>query len=160
MVQRARGFRIQQVKGESAVKHCIVKPAKCECEMLADPIPPCEMLRNGCPGSLTINGTLYAVSLIAHLPPAPAEPVIDGYRLTKENGESHDLCLVNGRVECTCGDWELRRAAMQEAVLMDCKHIKAIKQLFLYLPRDQYELSCSMVNRVFYGEHSMEFDNP
>ncbi len=134
------------------MKQRIIKPAKCECELLCAPIAPCEILRNGCPGSLTINGTLYAVSILGSLP-AEGEPIVDGYRMTKENGESHDLCLFAGRVECSCGDYEFRRAPQQTAELMDCKHIKAVKQL-LGLPRDQFEQA------AYTGEYAVEFDDP
>ena len=113
----------------------LVKPAKCECELLDDPISPCEILPNGFPGTMTINGTLYAVSIIGYLPPI-GEPVIEGYRLTKDNGEAHDICLVVGRLECSCGDWMWRRAAQQTRELADCKHCKAVNQLLLR-PVDQ-----------------------
>ena len=96
----------------------IVKPCKCECELLCSPIAPCELLPRGIPGSIEINGTEYAAVILGYLPEV-GEPVVDGYRLTKYNGESHDLCLVNGRLECTCGDWIYRRAAQQSAELSD-----------------------------------------
>lgn len=115
-----------------------VKPPRCECRMVCKPIAPCECFLNGIPGTLIINETEYAVSYIGYLPPAPAEPAIDGYRLTKGNGESHDLCLVAGRMECTCGDYAFRRASEQDPDLCDCKHIAAIRQLLL-LPDDIYE---------------------
>lgn len=119
-------------------KQRIVKPALCNCELLAAPVAPCEILANGFPGTMTINGTEYAVRILGYLPPAPAEPVIDGYRLTKANGESHDICLVAGRFECTCGDYEFRRASQQNPETCECKHIKAIRQLCLP-PVDQYQ---------------------
>lgn len=114
-----------------------VKPAKCECEVLAQAYCPCELFPNGLPGTITINGTEYAASVLGYLPEV-GEPVVDGYRLTKYNGEAHDICLVAGRMECTCGDYEFRRAAQAEPELCECKHIKAVRQL-LYTPRDQYE---------------------
>jgi len=91
------------------MKQRLVKPAKCECQLLDRPISPCEILPRGFPGTMTINATLYAVAILGSLP-AEGEPTVDGYRLTKENGEAHDLCLVAGRLECTCGDYEFRRA--------------------------------------------------
>jgi hypothetical protein len=44
--------------------------------------------------------------LIGYLPDV-GEPVVDGFRLTKDNGTAHDVCRVAGRLECTCGDWNL-----------------------------------------------------
>lgn len=116
--------------------HRLVKPAVCECELLQAPIAPCEILNGrGAPGQLRINDTTYTVEILGYLP-VEGEPVVDGYRLTKDNSEAHDLCLVAGRLECTCGDYEFRRAAQTDPKLFDCKHCTAIRQLFL-LPEDQ-----------------------
>ncbi|HWG43583.1 MAG TPA: hypothetical protein VN688_12420 [Gemmataceae bacterium] len=130
-----------------------IKPAVCESELLCQPIAPCEILRDGCPGSMVINGTEYAVSILGYLPPAPAEPVVDGYRFTKRNGESHDLCLVRGRLECTCGDWLWRRSFQNAGPLADCKHCLACKR-HLMAPRDQAPAP------VYAASQFNDFDDP
>jgi hypothetical protein len=130
----------------------IVKPAVCESAVLCQPIAPCEILRNGCPGTLAINGTEYAVSILGYLPEA-GEPVIDGYRMTKANGESHDICLVRGRLECTCGDWLWRRSFQTAGPLADCKHVMACKR-HLHTPRDQKPAP------VYAASQSNDFDDP
>lgn len=107
-----------------------VKPAVCDSVVTCMPIAPCEMLPHGMPGSLTINGTEYAVSILGSLPDV-GEPVIDGYRLVKYTGEAHDVCLVAGRLECTCGDWLYRRSFQNDRSLADCKHCLAVERHFV-----------------------------
>jgi hypothetical protein len=114
-----------------------VKPVRCECSLIRRPCAPCELAPAGIPGLLAINSTPYEVEIIGELPPVGCLE-IDGYRLTKGNGEAHDLCLVNGRWECTCGDWIFRRSVLAEPSRSDCKHIHAIRQLGLPQPRDSY----------------------
>lgn len=115
--------------------HRFVKPAVCQCRLIEAPCSPCELSVIGYPGKLEINGTTYKVAIIGHLPAAPAEPVTDGYALEKDNGEIHHVCLVAGRLECTCGDWLWRRSLETDRSLADCKHCKAVRQL-LQLPAD------------------------
>ena len=129
----------------------ILKPAKCECELLAPPVSPCEILPQGFPGSLRINGHEYGVVILGYLPEV-GEPVVDGYRLTKGDGTAHDLCLVAGILECTCGDFEFRRAARDPK---GCKHCQAVRQL-LQEPRDRYEPSVAG-SEIGY---TVEFDDP
>lgn len=120
----------------STRSHRFVKPAVCECELIQQPIAPCEILNGkGAPGKLRINATVYVVEILGYLPDA-GEPIIDGYRLTRDTGEAHDLCLVAGRLECTCGDWLWRRSLQTDRTLADCKHVLAVKRL-LTLPVDQ-----------------------
>jgi hypothetical protein len=114
-----------------------VKPVKCECQLLHRPCAPCELAPAGIPGVLTINASVYAVEIIGELPPVGCLE-IDGYRLTKGNGEAHDICFVNGRWECTCGDWIFRRSVLAEPNRADCKHIAAVRKLGLPEPRDCY----------------------
>jgi hypothetical protein len=106
-----------------------VKPCVCESRLIVSPIAPCEILGHGAPGVLEINGLSYAVEILGYLPEV-GEPVIDGYRLTKGNGEAHDICLVAGRMECTCGDWIFRRSCQTERHLADCKHTCAVQRHF------------------------------
>lgn len=113
----------------------LVKQAVCASRVRRHPIAPCEILPSGLPGVLDINGTSYQIEILGYLPEI-GEPVIDGYRLTKDNGEAHDLCLVAGRLECSCGDWIWRRSFQVDRVLADCKHCAAIRKHFT-APVDQ-----------------------
>ncbi len=122
--------------------------AKCDARLLEQPIAPCEILPNGVPGRLEINLTLYRVEILGYLP-GQGEPIVDGYRLTKDNGEAHDLCLIAGRLECTCGDWIWRRSFQTDRHLADCKHCRAVKQL-LALPID---------HRPVLSDYSVEFED-
>lgn len=135
-----------------------VKPAKCECEMVFEPIAPSEVFQRGMPGTMRINGTEYAARVLASRT-TDGQFEIDGYRLTKYNGESHDICLVAGRMECTCGDYEFRRAALQNPDVCECKHIKAIRQL-CEQPRDMYEQHQANEGGTFVNTYSGGFDDP
>ena len=106
-----------------------VKPAVCDSRVLRHPIAPCEILPRGLEGLLVINETSYAVEALGYLP-IEGEPIVQGFRLTKADGTTHDLCLVAGRLECTCGDWIWRRAALADPQLADCKHCIACKRHF------------------------------
>jgi hypothetical protein len=116
---------------ESKRRWSAVKPCQCDSKLHLNPIAPCEILPKGAPGLLEINQQLYAVSIFGFLP-AQGEPCLEGFRLTKGNGEAHDLCRIDGRLECTCGDWVWRRAAQAERALQDCKHIKAVKECLAF----------------------------
>jgi hypothetical protein len=107
----------------------------CESRLIVAPIAPCEILPSGAPGLIEINSMQYSVAVLGYLPDE-GEPVIDGYRLTKGNGEAHDICLVRGRMECSCGDWIWRRAAQAKRELQSCKHIISAKR-HLVTPVDQ-----------------------
>jgi hypothetical protein len=123
-----------------------VKAAICASKVIVPPIAPCEILAPGARGVLEINGLLYAVEILGYLPEV-GEPVIDGYRLTKGNGEAHDICLVAGRMECSCGDWIFRRSCQTERSLADCKHTKAIGQHFA-APVDQKPIASPVLSTV------------
>lgn len=128
-----------------------VKPAVCESRVIRNPIAPCEILPRGLAGTLEINGTVYEVEILGYLP-AEGEPVVDGFRLTKSDGTAHDICLVSGRMECTCGDWIWRRAAQTSRDLADCKHCVALRRHFLP-PVDQKPIRAPQLTAV-------EFDDP
>ena len=81
----------------STRQHYFVNPAVCESAVIRQPIAPCELPAAGLAGELVINGTTYTVEVLGYLP-AEGEPVTDGFRLTKTNGEAHDVCLVAGVV--------------------------------------------------------------
>ena len=111
------------------------KPAKCECVLCCRPIAHCEMMPNGVPGCVEINGTEYAVSILGYLPPAPHQPVIEGYRFRKFDGECHDVRMAGGSLECDCGDYEYRRRFRDPR---GCKHCIAARTL-LTPPVDQLQ---------------------
>ena len=133
----------------------LVKPCVCDSHVLYHPICPCELRPGGIPGVLSINGIYYSVEVIGELPKA-GEPVIDGYRLTNPDGICHDVCIVAGRWECTCGDWQFRRSCQTEAKLADCKHTLACRRHFA-LPRDSHcpDLSPDDVFALTDGEARM-----
>jgi hypothetical protein len=132
-----------------------VKPAVCESKLHRKPLAPCEILPAGLPGLLEINGTVYAVDILGYLP-AEGEPVVDGFRLTKDDGTAHDVCLVAGRSECTCGDWIWRRASQADPELLDCKHCIACRRHFV-APVDQNP--ARIVRQLVLADDD-EFDNP
>jgi hypothetical protein len=135
-----------------------VKPAVCESKLQLNPICPCEILPAGAPGLLEINGQLYSVHILGFLPKV-GEPRLEGFRLTKGDGTSHDLCLIDGRIECTCGDWIWRRAAQCERALMDCKHIKAVKECLAFALTDIGNHKAEQ-KPVYVPTATVEFDNP
>lgn len=106
-----------------------VKPALCESTVLRHPIAPCEILPRGHAGLVEINGTRYTVEIVGYLP-AEGEPVIVGYRLTRENGVAHDVCVQHDRLECTCADWLFRRSCQSEESLQGCKHCACVAKHF------------------------------
>lgn len=118
--------------------HRIVKPAKCDAMVVFDAWYWSDILHRpaNVHGHMVINDTGYDLEQLGHV--EAGEPVIDGYRLTKPNGEAHDICLVAGRLECTCGDYEFRRSQQLDRDLADCKHTKAVRE-HLALPNDQYQ---------------------
>jgi hypothetical protein len=91
---------------------------------------------HGIPGCIIINGQEYGVSCLGYLPPAPLSPVVEGYRFVKADGETYDVCLSHGRLECSCGDWIFRRSKASDPRLSDCKHCVAVRR-HLLLPLDQ-----------------------
>ncbi len=109
------------------------KPAFCQSSLCCSPIAPCELLPRGLPGCLVINGVEYAVSLLGYLPPAPRGFVVQGYRLVKGDGETYDVSLVAGRMECDCADWTFCRSRVLSAgPLAHCKHITAVERHLPY----------------------------
>jgi hypothetical protein len=81
----------------STRQHYFVNLAGCESAVIHQTIAPFELLAAGLAGELVINGTTYTVEVLGYLP-AEGERVVDGFRLTKTNGEAHDVCLVAGVV--------------------------------------------------------------
>ncbi len=128
-----------------------LQPALCDSRVIMNPLAPCEILGGqGIPGRLEINGTLYTVEILGFLP-AVGEPHIDGFRLTKDNGEAHDVCLVAGRLECTCGDWLWRRSFQTDRQLLDCKHCIACRKHFA-APVDQLPIGPALASSYTVAE--------
>lgn len=128
-----------------------VKPAVCDSRVIMRPIAPCEILAGqGIPGRMEINLTLYTVEILGFLP-AIGEPHIDGYRLTKDDGTAHDVCLVAGRLECTCGDWLWRRSFQTDPQLADCKHCIACRRHFA-APADQKPAPVPVLSPVVFED--------
>ncbi len=76
-----------------------------------------------CRLTLTINGDNYSVR------PLPADFVgIRAFRLTKRDGEAHDVARHAHGAECTCGDRVFRRDGIDPK---GCKHIRAARAVGL-----------------------------
>lgn len=118
----------------------IVKPAQCESKVIREVIAPCEILPYGLPGIIVINGTMYTSQVLGYLPEV-GEPVINGYRLIKEDGTVHDICMSYGALECSCGDFIWRRQARDPK---GCKHCQAVRKHFVQ-PRDQAAVAIETV---------------
>jgi hypothetical protein len=112
------------------------RPAVCESEVLTEPCAPCELAANGLPGAIRINGIEYRVEIIGELPPV-GQPIINGYRLTREGSESRDVCMEYGGLVCDCPDFLYRRANIDRA---GCRHCQAVRKHFVQ-PREQMPLA-------------------
>jgi hypothetical protein len=140
----------------------VVKPATCNSTVVRHPIAPCELLPHGLPGVLEINGTHYVVEVLGYLP-EHGEPVLDGYRLVKPDGTCHDLCMVHGALECSCGDYVWRRQARDPK---GCKHCQAVRRHFAQPVDQRPALDAIDLDALADGEALMlsgpeiEFDNP
>lgn len=72
-----------------------------------------------CRLTLTINGVSYRVK------PLPADfGGLKAFRLTRPDGEFHDVARHVYGAECSCGDFVFRRDGIDE---QGCKHIKACR---------------------------------
>jgi hypothetical protein len=93
-----------------------------EATVLSRAIAPCEMLPNGLPGIVSINGRTYTLAYNATLPEV-GEPVVHGYRLTcTESYKVYDLPADAG--ECSCPDWIFRRGTPAFPL---CKHAMSVR---------------------------------
>ena len=80
---------------------------------------PCEMLPNGVPGIVEINGGVYTLEYNATLPDA-GEPVIHGYRVTSTKSyKAYDIDAET--LTCDCCDSLYSR--------VQCKHSSAVESL-------------------------------
>lgn len=93
-----------------------------EVELLRRPITACEILPAGLAGLVRINGTEYALAYHSELP-ATGEPIVRGYRLTKDDGTAYDL--PHDLRSCDCLDGMVRSRPG------GCKHAAALRLLCL-----------------------------
>ena len=93
-----------------------------EATVLSRAIAPCEMLPNGVPGIVSINGKTYTLAYNATLPET-GEPIVHGYRLTStEDYKVYDIPA--DLADCSCPDFVFRRGTITEPV---CKHIRSVR---------------------------------
>src|SRR5262245_1710836 len=87
-----------------------LQPVQVRGKFLQPPVCPCEIVPGGKPGVLSLDGTPYLVSFIGELPPAPAEPVVYGYQLTKADGTLYHIDVNTrwGQWQCDCPDATFR----------------------------------------------------
>src|SRR5262245_60299732 len=99
-----------------------LRPVHGTCRWLRKPVWPCELIPEGQPGVLLINGTAYGVMPVAELP-ATGEPVTRGFRLTKPDGTVYDVGLnwTHAGLSCDCPD-----ALSRPARPGGCKHAAAL----------------------------------
>src|SRR5262245_59553236 len=92
---------------------------------LQKPICCCEIVPGGKPGVLSIDGTPYLCSFLGELPPAPAEPVVYGYAITKHDGTVYHIDTNTrwGQWQCDCADATYRGERPG-----GCKHVAALRQ--------------------------------
>jgi hypothetical protein len=103
--------------------------------LLRRPVATCEMIPEGLPGLVRINGDEYKLGYVSTLP-SEGEPIIHGYRLEKV--ESGDVYTIGYELQedmlspsltpqaCTCkGNQRWRRDFGPEV----CKHVRAIQSL-------------------------------
>jgi hypothetical protein len=88
------------------------------------PIKPAPKPTTGkCGLTLSINGQRYKVR------PLPADfGGIKAFRITKEDGDFHDISRHVHGVECTCANFIWRRDGIDER---GCKHVRSFKALGL-----------------------------
>jgi hypothetical protein len=98
------------------------KPARLpeEFKLLRKPICPCEMLADGVPGVATLDGHIYLVAYVAHLP-AVGSPVIRGYSVINPDGDTYHLPADLSSCECL---GHLRWASRGTV----CRHRRALAQ--------------------------------
>src|SRR5262245_18883898 len=94
-----------------------VAPKPIVCTIAFPPVCPCEIAPAGKPGILLLGENVYSVTINATLPET-GEPVVYGYRLAKDDGESYDLPADASTCECKC---HLRWG--------HCKHQDAVREL-------------------------------
>src|SRR5262245_66693325 len=91
---------------------------------LQPPICPCEIVPQGKPGVLSIDGTPYLVSYVGELPPE-GEPIVYGYAITKADGTVYHIDTQTrwGQWQCDCPDATYRGERPG-----GCKHVAALRQ--------------------------------
>ena len=104
----------------------VYPPARCHAVLLRRVVYPCTLCPNGFPGSVELNGELYALRCYTS-PAANAEGfVVEGYRFEKFAGqdEPRDVACTPYGLSCDCPDATFRRRAGGEG----CKHCRCVRQ--------------------------------
>jgi hypothetical protein len=90
---------------------------------LRRPICPCEMVPEGLPGAVSINGGIYLLGYNATLPEV-GQPVVYGYRLTKDDGTVYDIPSDLSGCDCRGSErWAPTRGPLV------CKHVRCVAYL-------------------------------
>lgn len=105
-----------------ATRRKLYPPAAADVELIRPVAYPCELLRQGQPGVVRINATLYLLWPVAGW--EGDELVVEGYRFVKSAEETHDVRVSRWGLECSCGDHTYRRRT--DGL---CKHAKAVEIL-------------------------------
>jgi hypothetical protein len=71
-----------------------------------------------CSLQVVIRGTCYRIRRLL------GEGIARGYRLTKPDGQAHDVHHDDRGEHCTCGDFTFRREGIDPK---GCKHIRALR---------------------------------
>lgn len=99
-----------------------LKPVQIRAVWLKRPVAPCEIVKDGIPGVLSIDGRPYLATLLADLPDR-GEPVVRGARLVKADGSTYDIDLDSPFWECSCPDSTYRPNRPG-----GCRHAAALRQ--------------------------------
>lgn len=91
-----------------------IKPA---IRWTAFPVCPCEILPDGHPGEVVIDGKPYRVTYNATLPEV-GEPHVYGFRFENEDGSVYDIDTT-GEARCDCRGFERWNR---------CKHVEALQK--------------------------------
>jgi hypothetical protein len=101
-----------------------LQPVSVQGRFLQRPVAPCEILPQGAPGVLLIDGSPYLVSIIGELPPE-GEPLVFGWRVVKHDGTHYDIDTRTawGQWQCDCPDATYRGERPG-----GCRHAAALRQ--------------------------------
>src|SRR5262245_20073210 len=101
-----------------------LQPVQVAGRFLQKPICPCEIVPQGKPGVLSIDGLPYLVSYVGELP-AEGEPIVRGYQVVKADGTVYHIDTQTrwGQWQCDCADATYRGERPG-----GCKHVAALRQ--------------------------------
>ena len=100
----------------------VYPPARCDVALVSRVVYPCEMIPEGCPGVVRLNGQAYWLYPLVSFEGDGF--VVEGYRFVKADGEARDVRAARWGLECDCADATFRRREGNA-----CKHAAAVKQL-------------------------------